>query len=442
MGAALLAAACSGTAPVHDAAADGPNDSGYSTGSDLPPVVRLRYQTQSPRDDGDYPYSATDPAAVAPAPEAPVYLSAEGSLDPEGRPVSFFWNAQGPQGEYLSISPDPTAVRASFVPLRIGPHTVTLEVIETGGLHQIAQSTLTLEVAPAPCAPDGVSRPCGDELPVPGGSFLAGTEADAGSDNEHPAHSVTVAPFLMDRYEVTVGRFRRYLTAYDPAMPTDGAGAHPLIANSGWHAAWAMALPSSRDEFSFAVAECGGTWTDLPGSAEALPMTCVTWFEAFAFCAAEGKRLPTEAEWEYAAAGGGEQRPYPWGSAPPSAEYAVYGCLFDGQPGCSMADLPGVGSRPRGAGRWGHLDLAGSVWEWLLDVYQPYSSAPCDNCAPVSDDIMAGRVFRGGDFRQDEVSYLRTAARLGFTGGFPDQARGFRCARSDATAARAPAATP
>ena len=218
VGAAMLLAGCGGAAPLRDAAAmaDGSEASG---GSDLPPVVRLRYQTQPPRDDGDYPYGASDPAPVAPAPDAPVYLSAQGSIDPEGRPVRFFWNAQGPDGEYLTISPDPTAVRPSFVPMRIGPHTVTLEVIETGGLHQIAQMTVMLTVVPALCALDGVSAPCADELPVPGGSFVAGTQADAGFDNEHPAHAVTVAPFLMDRYEVTVGRFRRYLTSYDPAMP-------------------------------------------------------------------------------------------------------------------------------------------------------------------------------------------------------------------------------
>src|SRR4051812_21519598 len=201
LGAALFTAACSETAPLRDAAAMADRPEG-STGSDLPPVVSLRYQTQSPSADGDYPYSASDPAPVAPAPEARVYLSAQGSLDPEGRPVSFFWNAQGPQRDYLTISPDPTAVRASFVPMRIGPHTVTLEVIETGGLHQIAQMTLTLTVVASPCALDGVSAPCADELPVPGGSFVAGTQADAGLDNEHPAHAVTVAPFLMDRYEV------------------------------------------------------------------------------------------------------------------------------------------------------------------------------------------------------------------------------------------------
>ena len=166
---------------------------------------------------------------------------------------------------------------------------------------------------------------------------------------------------------------------------------------------------------------------------EARPISCITWYQAIAFCIQEGKRLPTEAEWEYAAAGGSEQRVYPWGNDPPSVELAVYGCKFDGQDDCSNADLPVVGSAPKGAGRWGHLDLAGSVWEWVLDVYAPYSDTLCDNCANLNVTAAEGRVFRGGDFKFDDLAQqtdLRAASRLGFDAKFPDQTRGLRCART------------
>ncbi|MES1172046.1 MAG: SUMF1/EgtB/PvdO family nonheme iron enzyme [Bacteroidota bacterium] len=424
---------CDAGAPA-DADGSGQQADG-DTETDLPPVPRIRFQTKVPANAGDYPYSPTAAPAEGPAPGATVYLSAEGSFDPEGAAVSVFWNVQDPQGKYLTIQPDPGAVRASFLPAAVGPHAITLEVIETGGRGQIGHTTLAVVVTPLPCAVDGVSAPCAEMLPVPGGTFVAGSAAGAGHDNERPAHAVTVAAFQLDRYEVTVGRFRAYLANYKGDPPPDGGGEHPLVPNSGWQPAWKNALGASRDDFSFAIAECGGTWTDAPGVSEARPMSCLTWFEAFAFCVWEGKRLPTEAEWEYAAAGGEEQRPYPWGDAAPSAEYAVFGCLFDGQPGCTAADLPVVGSLSKGAGRWGHLDLAGSVWEWTLDVYQPYTGTPCANCAPISTSDMAGHVFRGGDFRFDDVTYLRATARLGFTGGFPDDTRGFRCARSAAAPA-------
>ncbi|MES1205100.1 MAG: SUMF1/EgtB/PvdO family nonheme iron enzyme, partial [Pseudomonadota bacterium] len=179
------------------------------------------------------------------------------------------------------------------------------------------------------------------------------------------------------------------------------------------------------------IAECGGTWTDKSGPGDARPISCVTWYEAFAFCAWEGSRLPTEAEWEFAAAGGAEQRPYPWGSEPPTPEHAVYGCAFDGDPSsCTEGDLPVVGSLARGAGRWGHLDLAGSLWEWTLDVYGPYSGAACDDCAPVVMPVGAGRVFRGGDFSYADPTFLRGSTRLGFLPGFPERIRGFRCAQA------------
>ena len=121
------------------------------------------------------------------------------------------------------------------------------------------------------------------------------------------------------------------------------------------------------------------TWTDTPGNNEALPMVYVTWFEAFAFCAWDGGRLATEAEWNYAAAGGDEQRLYPWGAAEADATRAVYGCI---RSSCPASIILPVGSKPAGNGKWGHSDLAGSVAEWNFDWYPTtlYKN-PCVDCA-------------------------------------------------------------
>ncbi|MES1205101.1 MAG: SUMF1/EgtB/PvdO family nonheme iron enzyme, partial [Pseudomonadota bacterium] len=229
--------------------ADHPGGDATGAADNLLPVPRIAFQTRSPTDEADYPYGPDVPAAIGPLPGSTVYLSARGSIDPEGQPVAFFWNVQDPTGAYLPIAPDATAARASFRAPVIGSYVITLEVIETGPPGQIGHTTLSLVVGPTPCAADGVSRPCSDKLAVPGGTFTAGAAVGAGKDNERPAHAVTVSPFLLDKYEVTVGRFRRYLDAYEGDAPAEGAGGHPLIPGSGWQPAWRVRLPTPREVF-------------------------------------------------------------------------------------------------------------------------------------------------------------------------------------------------
>jgi sulfatase modifying factor 1 len=403
---------------------------GGSPPGDQSPTARIRFNTAAPTTTDDYPFSPASLPTEGPAPLSTVYLSAGDSIDPEGEAITFYWNVQDASGKYLSVAPSASDAQVSFSPEFVGNYTIALEAIEVGGLKQLSQVAFMLNVAPIPCAPDGVSAPCADELPLPGGTFMAGSPDAVGFPNEHPMHLVNIAPFLMDKYEVTVGRFRRFLDGFTADGYDDGMGAHPLIPGSGWQSAW---NGQASEDYRMSISECGGAWTDTPGASEARPISCVTWYQAFAFCISEGKRLPTEAEWEYAAAGGDAQRTYPWGDQPPTPELAVYGCTYDGVDGCTPADLPVVGSLPAGAGRWGHLDLAGSVWEWTLDVYGDYTAATCDNCANLVETADDGRVFRGGDFMFDDMGIetdLRAADRLGFDAKFPDQTRGLRCART------------
>ena len=131
---------------------------------------------------------------------------------------------------------------------------------------------------------------------------------------------------------MTVGRFRAFVNAGKGTQanpPSPGDGAHPLLGQSGWSSSFNGSLPTDTTALRAAL-KCSGsydTWTDTPGGNETLAMNCLTWFDAFAFCAWDGGRLPTEAEWNYAAAGGSEQRVYPWGATIDSTK-ARYSALL------------------------------------------------------------------------------------------------------------------
>jgi len=290
----------------------------------------------------------------------------------------------------------------------------------------------------ATCGPSGIS-PCCDSSLVAGGmfyrSFDVGTDG-AFIDMTNPA---TVSDFRLDTYEVTVGRFRKFVdagkgTGQDP--PPAGAGARTLegVPNQGgWDSSWNQAL--TTDPVAFAAAlKCDAmhqTWTDAVGSNESLPILCITWYEAAAFCAWDGGFLPTEAEWNYAAAGGSEQRAYPW-SSPPTAiaidcSYANYTSSTGPCLNPPNGAINRVGSEsPKGDGKWGQADLGGNVHELTLDWYAASYRKPCTDCADLT--VATNRTMRGGGIFGVQV-FLRAADR-----GFISPANrsgdiGVRCAR-------------
>jgi sulfatase modifying factor 1 len=245
-----------------------------------------------------------------------------------------------------------------------------------------------------------------------GGVELA---ADGGpSDETHPA---TVSSFRLDKYEVTVGRFRQFVNAWNAGwVPAPASGKHAYLndgnglnaVNGGYEPGWIASddcslSPTDLAHGSDPVEAC--TWTPLSGvnsPNENLPIDCIDWYEAYAFCIWDGGFLPSEAEWEYAAAGGDQQREYPWGPADPGTgnAYAVFNCnsfiMDSGSPCMPLA----VGWVSMGVGRWGQLDLAGNVYEWILDWQQPCSVCdapyddPCVDCAMFN--YPSSRIIRGG----------------------------------------------
>ena len=140
-----------------------------------------------------------------------------------------------------------------------------------------------------------------------------------------------------------------------------------------------------------------------------------------------GYRLPTEAEWEYAAAGGDENRLYPWGADAPSDTLANHS-------GTANTAFRTVGSYPDGVSRWGQYDMAGGMWEWIFDWRNDswYGEAgnTCTNCANVNTPSShSHRILRGGSFQQTAF-YLRAANRGNDEPVFRVERNGLRCART------------
>lgn len=311
-------------------------------------------------------------------------------------------------------------------------------------------------VTPASCV--GLPHTCGafqnDDCcrspMVAGGDYFrsydVGSDGGASADKSFPA---TVSSFRLDKYEVTVGRFRAFVEgnlATQSNPPAGGAGAHPHIPSSGWQASWNQFLPVDKGGLLSSI-KCNygssgingmlDTWTDSVGPNENRPINCVTWYEAMAFCAWDGGYLPTEAEWNYAATGGSDQRPYPWSDPPSSVSVdstrGSYnngsGCFGDGNSSCTVADLLPVGSKPAGDGRWGQSDLFGNVDEWLLDWSAPYQT-PCADCADLTQpNANPMRVIRGGSFGGSAVG-SRSGDRTSDVPSDLVYNFGFRCARA------------
>jgi formylglycine-generating enzyme required for sulfatase activity len=256
---------------------------------------------------------------------------------------------------------------------------------------------------------------------VPAGTFRMGSLVGVGDADEHPQHEVTLSAYCIDRTEVTV-------KAYAACVAAKGCSAAPLTVSWSW-----VSAEDVKRYSRFCNRE------DRPDH----PINCVDWNQAAGYCTWAGKRLPTEAEWEYAARGT-DGRAYPWGNEAPSAT-RLNACgsecvamarrhlnldwkkVYDASDGWETT-AP-VGSFPEGVSPFGVLDMAGNVWEWTADWYGAYPAAAATN--PRGATSGAGRALRGGAWDSEDAGHVRAADRDRDGASHRSVDVGFRCARGD-----------
>jgi len=258
----------------------------------------------------------------------------------------------------------------------------------------------------------------GDMALVPGGPFEMGAPPEGFAyDNERPRHAHDVPAFLIDRVPVTNGQMLDFIG--------DGGYRRPeLWAAAGW--AWrereAVELPRywSCDDGAYLVRAFGAEAPVDPG----LPVCHVSWYEADAYARWAGKRLPSEAEWEKAAAwdpGSGQSRPHPWGGQAASERVANLGQLS-------------FGAAPSGAYRGGESpcgmrQAAGDVWEWTASPFEGYRGFRAFPYREYSEEFFGGpyRVLRGGSWATQPEAVSNTFRNW----DYPERRQifaGFRCA--------------
>ncbi len=230
-----------------------------------------------------------------------------------------------------------------------------------------------------------------------GGDLRMGSSQ--GKADEEPVHRVTLSAFDTARTETTVAQFRACVEARG------------------------CEVPRHRQEHRGWKARCNWGGRDR----EQHPMNCVDFGRAKAFCEWVGGRLPTEAEWEYAASNAGGQSRYPWGDEPATCASAV---MDEGRGnGCGKDRTWPVCGKAAGSSARGLCDMAGNVWEWVWDWYDKayYARSPLRD--PRGPDRGSRNVLRGGSF-VDRAASLRVTARNRYRPADATVGVGFRCARS------------
>ncbi|MUK89426.1 SUMF1/EgtB/PvdO family nonheme iron enzyme [Ornithinibacillus sp. L9] len=274
---------------------------------------------------------------------------------------------------------------------------------------------------------------------IPGGRFLMGTNLEEGfpADGEGPVREVVVDPFYIDSQTVTNGDFKEFV---------DDTGYITEAEQFGWSFVFYQFISSHTakkvrqrvQQTPWWLVVEGATWNHPEGPDSTIanrldhPVIHVSWNDAQAYCKWAGKRLPTEAEWEFAARGGLEQRLYPWGDElyPDGNHYCN---IWQGDfPRQNTKDDGYVGTAPAKSfppNGYGLYNISGNVWEWCSDWFTSDVQSLKDNQNPTGPRTGVSRVMRGGSYlcHHSYCNRYRVAAR---TSNTPDSSTGnigFRC---------------
>jgi iron(II)-dependent oxidoreductase len=282
--------------------------------------------------------------------------------------------------------------------------------------HQLRKGAPVLHAPDPPAAPAG---PLPAEVFVPGGPFEMGTSIEPWAlDNERPAHTVQVEDFWIDTTPVSNGQYLAFIDAggYDDPRWWSERG-------------WAYRNEAGLTAPRFWRRDGDGWLRTRFGAVEPIPpdepVVHVSYFEAEAYAAWAGKRLPTEPEWEKAARfdpATGRSRRYPWGDEDPTPEHANLGQRH-------LRPAP-VGAYPLGQSPLGVRQLIGDVWEWLASDFQPYPGFQAFPYKEYSEVFFGGdyKMLRGGSFGTDKAACRGTFRNW----DHPIRRQifaGFRCAR-------------
>ena len=297
----------------------------------------------------------------------------------------------------LSVTPGKVSVsgRIATIPGPFPRGELNLEMKWDTGTHTL---TYTVEFA----APEGMSL-------IPEGEFEMGSDAADANDDERPVHTVYVDAFYIDKHEVTVGEYQEFVQKTGHRAPD-------------WDKV-SRYSPTDQD-----------------------PIVFVSWRDAMTYAKWVGKRLPTEAEWEKAARGGVPGQSYPWGNTAPDGTQCNFAdkniahfWWADKEADDGYSHTAPVGSYPDN--EYGLYDMAGNVWEWCLDEYDPgfYAISPdtnpfseVDTVAVIIDtfsSVQTPRVLRGGSWLVTVLG-VRSAVRFRLDPSSTNNSVGFRCAKN------------
>ncbi|MGE5526283.1 MAG: selenoneine synthase SenA, partial [Rhodospirillaceae bacterium] len=271
-------------------------------------------------------------------------------------------------------------------------------------------------------APDGETPaeslgPWPGDVAIAGGRFLMGSKPNAGFvfDNEKWAHEVEVEPFHMARAPVTNAEFAAF-------VDDGGYRSRALWSDGGWR--WRV---ETQAEAPVYWSREDGRWRERTYDRYVelrphRPVMHVSWYEAEAYCRWAQRRLPTEAEWEFAASTApGDahvKRRYPWGEEPPRSQHAN---LFG-----STSERPDAAAHAEGDSAWGCRQMLGNVWEWTADWFKPYPGFAPDPYKEYSAPWFGDhKVLRGG-CHATSPALVNTAYRNFYTPERRDVYAGFR----------------